>query len=111
MDSENFWSIFKHGLITIIENHQVPVPLKKVRCDVKVQDYIAHVSLVQEFLNEEDHPIEVHYSYPVEESATVVGFEALMDDLDIVGVVKDKERAKDDYDRAVRVSSSLGSSK
>ena len=92
------------GLIYIIEDRQVPVPLKKVQLDVKVVDFIAQVSVIQEYVNQESNPIEVHYSYPVEESAAIVGFEAVIDGHEIVAEVKEKEKAKEDYDQAMRVS-------
>ena len=104
MDSLNDWNKLKCGLIYIIEDRQVPVPLKKVQLDVKVVDFIAQVSVIQEYVNQENNPIEVHYSYPVEESAAIVGLEAVIDGHEIVAEVKEKEKAKEDYDQAMRVS-------
>ena len=104
MESLNDWNKFRCGLIYIIEDRQVPVPLKKVQLDVKVVDFIAQVSVIQEYVNQESNPIEVHYSYPVEESAAIVGFEAVIDGHEIVAEVKEKEKAKEDYDQAMRVS-------
>ena len=104
MVSLNDWNKLRCGLIYIIEDRQVPVPLKKVQLDVKVVDFIAQVSVIQEYVNQESNPIEVHYSYPVEESAAIVGFEAVIDGHEIVAEVKEKEKAKEDYDQAMRVS-------
>ena len=104
MESLNDWNKLRCGLIYIIEDRQVPVPLKKVQLDVKVVDFIAQVSVIQEYVNQESNPIEVHYSYPVEESAAIVGFEAVIDGHEIVAEVKEKEKAKEDYDQAMRVS-------
>ena len=111
MDSLNDWNKLKCGLIYIIEDRQVPVPLKKVQLDVKVVDFIAQVSVIQEYVNQENNPIEVHYSYPVEESAAIVGFEAVIDGHEIVAEVKEKEKAKEDYDQAMRVSQMINESK
>ena len=104
MESLNDWNKFRCGLVYIIEDSQVPVPLKKVQLDVKVVDFIAQVSVIQEYVNQESRPIEVHYSYPVEESATIVGFEAVIDGHEVIAEVKEKEKAKEDYDQAMRVS-------
>ena len=93
----------KYGLIAIIKEHQVPVPLKKVQLDVKIIDFIAQVTLIQEYVNEEDNVIEVQYSYPVEESAAVVGFEAMIDGRDIVTEVKEKQIAIESYNKAMKV--------
>ena len=87
-----------------VRARQVPVPLKKIQLDVKVVDFIAQVSVIQEYVNQESNPIEVYYSYPVEESAAIVGFEAVIDGHEIVAEVKEKEKAKEDYDQAMRVS-------
>ena len=111
MNSLNDWNKLKCGLIYIIEDRQVPVPLKKVQLDVKVVDFIAQVSVIQEYVNQENNPIEVHYSYPVEESAAIVGFEAVIDGHEIVAEVKEKEKAKEDYDQAMRVSQMINKSK
>ena len=107
MVSLNDWNKLRCGLIYIIEDRQVPVPLKKVQLDVKVVDFIAQVSVIQEYVNQESNPIEVHYSYPVEESAAIVGFEAVIDGHEIVAEVKEKEKAKEDYDQAMRVSKNV----
>merc|ERR1712213_121672 len=101
-EASNDWNKLKCGLIYIIEDRQVPVPLKKVQLDVKVVDFIAQVSVIQEYVNQENNPIEVHYSYPVEESAAIIGFEATIDGTEIVAIVKSKEDAKEDYDQAMR---------
>merc|ERR1719461_96555 len=106
MDSLNDWNKLKCGLIYIIEDRQVPVPLKKVQLDVKVVDFIAQVSVIQEYVNQENNPIEVHYSYPVEESAAIIGFEATIDGHEIVAEVKEKEEAKAEYDQAMRQGNS-----
>ena len=49
MESLNDWNKLRCGLIYIIEDRQVPVPLKKVQLDVKVVDFIAQVSVIQEY--------------------------------------------------------------
>ena len=107
MDTLNNWNKFRCGLIYIIEDHHMPVPLKEVQLDVKVVDFIAQVSVIQEYVNQETNPIEVHYSYPVEESAAIVGFEAVIDGHEIVAEVKEKGKAKEDYDQAMKVSKIL----
>lgn len=104
MDRINSRNTNKSGLMYIVGQSQVPVPLKRVKIEVKVVDFIAQVMVIQEYENEEDHPIEVEYSFPVEESAAVVGFEAVMNGWHIVAEVKKKEKAQKDYAKAMRVS-------
>ena len=54
------------GLVHLIHDLLVPVPLKNVQLDVKVVDFISEVTITQEYVNHEANPIEVLYSYPVE---------------------------------------------
>ena len=96
-------SKMKYGLLAIIKEHQVPVPLKNVQLDVKIVDFIAQVTLIQDYVNEEDNVIEVEYSFPVEESAAVVGFEAMIDGREIVTEVKEKQIAIESYNKAIKV--------
>ena len=96
---ENFF-----GLIFIPRRgHRVPVPLKKVQLDAKVIDFIAEVNIIQDYVNQEANPIEVIYSFPVEESAAIIGFEASINGHVIVAQVKEKEKAKAEYQQAMRV--------
>ena len=93
------------GLVFIVENQYVPVPLKKVHLDVKVVDFVAKVIVVQDYVNSESSPIEVQYSYPIEESGAIIGFEADVDGHEIVAEVKEKAEAKAIYDQAMQVNS------
>ena len=118
---ENFF-----GLIFIPRRgHRVPVPLKNVQLDVKVidksewfwimfglteffffqkvVDFIAEVNIIQDYVNQEANPIEVIYSFPVEESAAIIGFEASINGHVIVAQVKEKEKAKAEYQQAMEV--------
>ena len=62
------------GLICQIDkNKTIPVPLKNVRLKTKVVDFVTQVEIYQEYVNSESNPIEILYSYPVEESATIIG--------------------------------------
>ena len=54
-------------------------------------------------MNQEANPIEVIYSFPVEESAAIIGFEASINGHVIVAQVKEKEKAKAEYQQAMEV--------
>ena len=54
----------------------------------------------------ESNPIEVKYSYPVEESAAIIAFEANIDSHEIEAVVKEKEKAKQEYNQAIQYGNS-----
>ena len=93
----------KCGLIYILNKRRVPVPLKKVQLQVKVVNFISEVNIIQNYVNHEADPIEVLYSFPVEESAAIIGFEASINDHVIVSQVKEKEKAQAEYQQAMRV--------
>ena len=78
----------------------------KIISDIKVVDFVAQVTLTQEYVNQEINPIEVLYSYPVEESAAIVAFEANIDGHEIQAVVKEKQQAKNDYNQAMQMGHS-----
>ena len=61
------------GLIFIIKGNSLPVPLKHVNIEAKIIDFMSQVTITQKYVNSEISPIEVFYSYPIEESAAVVG--------------------------------------
>ena len=69
------------GLVYFLEELQVavPVPLKKVSLRARVVDFVGEVTVEQEYCNRESRPIEAVYSFPVEEEAAVVEFEAEVD--------------------------------
>ncbi len=92
------------GLIYFIEGwyRPIPVPLKLVDLKVKVVDFVAQVEVTQEYVNREEKPIEATYMFPVEEEGAVVDFEAVVDGRVIRTEVKEKEKARKEYDEAIK---------
>ena len=89
------------GLIRMVDDLPVPIPLKNVHIDAKVVDFVSQVTITQEYVNHESGPIEVLYSYPVEESAAIIAFEAVVDGHEIEAEVKKKDEAKAEYNHAM----------
>ena len=58
---------------------------------------MAEVSVVQEYVNREDKAIEVIYFFPIEESAALTKVEADVEGRKVVGKVKEKEKAREEY--------------
>ena len=58
----------------------VPVPLVSVEVKAEVRNFIAEVELRQKYQNKEGSALEVTYFFPVEESASVIGCKASLDD-------------------------------
>jgi hypothetical protein len=78
-----------------------PVPLAGVSVDVHIHDVFADVTITQRYRNCEAQPIEVVYVFPLDDGATVCGFEAVVGDVHYVGEVKDREAAFEEYDTAI----------
>ena len=51
-------------------------------------------------MNVEPNPIEAIYMFPIEEEAAVISFEAEMDDRKIITEIREKQEARQDYDKA-----------
>lgn len=80
---------------------QTRVPLKNIAVQVSVVHTAAQVSICQQYVNEDTNIIEAVYRFPIDEQAAVCGFEAEIGDRKVVGVVKAKEEAKEQYKEAL----------
>ena len=59
------------------------------------------VIVLQSYKNHSNTTIEAKYVFPLDDEAAVCGFEAFINDKHVVGVVKEKEEAKQEYRRAI----------
>lgn len=57
--------------------------------------------VLQEYCNSSQQAIEAKYVFPLEDTATVCGFEAFINGKHIVGEVKEKEIAHKEYKKAI----------
>ncbi|XP_048477218.1 von Willebrand factor A domain-containing protein 5A-like, partial [Rhincodon typus] len=78
-----------------------PVPLKSISVEIEVKGFVADVSASLEYKNEETEPVEAVFVFPMDSDAAVYNFQAMVDGKTIVAVIKEKEKAKDDYDDAI----------
>ena len=62
---------------------------------------MAKVTIFQEYENTENESIEAKYLFPLNDSATVCGFEAFINDKHVIGVCKEKEQAHKEYKEAI----------
>lgn len=90
---------FKSSLKSV---HGKAMPLKSVHVRVKIVDMSAKVCIFQEYENEENEPIEAEYLFPLNDGATVCGFEAFINDKHVVGVCKERKEAHREYKEAIR---------
>ena len=61
---------------------------------------VAEVSVVQDYVNREEKAIEVIYFFPIEESAALTKVEAVVEGRKVMGKVKEKEKAREEYRNA-----------
>jgi len=73
--------------------------LKKVRITGDVIGKFGSFSIEQTYINNTKEVLEVGYTFPIVETATVVGFEIHVGDKVLKGVCKEKEEAKEEYTR------------
>ena len=62
---------------------------------------MAEVVVVQDYVNREGTAMEVTYFFPVEEGAAVTEVEAEVEGRRVVGKVKEREKAKEEYHQAM----------
>jgi Ca-activated chloride channel family protein len=77
------------------------VPLKGVAIEVKAAGVAAKVCVSQRYHNTEKVPVEAVYSFPLDESCAVCGFEVEIGGKRIVGKVEEREKAFEKYDDAM----------
>ena len=64
---------------------------------MRLVEGVAEVLVVQDYVNREENAIEVIYFFPIEESAALTKVEAEVEGRKVVGRVKEKEVAKEEY--------------
>ncbi|CAF3800096.1 unnamed protein product [Adineta steineri] len=92
----------KHEKANICQNEIKYVPLKKVNIKAELYSFAADVTITQVFRNDEQIPIEAVYCFPIEEKAAVYSFVAHIDDREIIGQLKEKKEAQQEYNNALQ---------
>ncbi|ERE92203.1 poly [ADP-ribose] polymerase 4-like protein [Cricetulus griseus] len=77
------------------------VPLDSVHIKGRIIDFVAQVIVFQTYTNQSHVPIEAKYIFPLDDKAAVCGFEAFINGKHIVGEIKEKEEAKQEYREAI----------
>uniref|UniRef100_A0A8C9TZ76 von Willebrand factor A domain-containing protein 5A-like n=1 Tax=Scleropages formosus TaxID=113540 RepID=A0A8C9TZ76_SCLFO len=78
-----------------------PVPLKSVSVEVDVQGHVASVNSTLQYENQESNPVEAIFIFPMDSNAAVYRFLARIGDVEIEAQVREKEKAKEEYDDAI----------
>ncbi|XP_056650153.1 von Willebrand factor A domain-containing protein 5A-like isoform X3 [Monodelphis domestica] len=86
------------GLLTLSKQ---PVPLKSISVDVSINQFVADVSATLDYKNEETSPVEALFVFPMDEDSAVYSFQAVVDGKNIVGEIREKQKAQEDYENAI----------
>ncbi|XP_026775070.2 von Willebrand factor A domain-containing protein 5A isoform X1 [Pangasianodon hypophthalmus] len=86
------------GLLT---HNREPVPLKHIEVDLQVQGHVAAVTSTLQYVNEEEHPLEAVFVFPMPSGAALCQFSAKIGDQEIVAEVQEKQEAREQYDDAL----------
>ncbi|XP_035857256.1 von Willebrand factor A domain-containing protein 5A-like [Sander lucioperca] len=86
------------GLLTA---QKEPVPLKSVEVELEVRAHVATVVSTLNYENKEDKPLEAVFVFPLPGDAAVCHFSAKIGQTEIVAEVKEKQKAREEYDDAL----------
>ncbi|GAA5929867.1 hypothetical protein JCM10213_002807 [Rhodosporidiobolus nylandii] len=92
-----------YGLLARQEQQAVPLPLIQVTARVALVDLSAQVQLRQVYRNDSSSTLDAAYVFPVPDRAAVCAFAMVKQDGSrVVGVVEEKEEARQQYEEAVQ---------
>jgi Ca-activated chloride channel family protein len=76
------------------------LPLKDTRVEIAVSGVIADVKVVQTYRNEGSRPINAQYVFPASTRAAVYAMRMQIGDQVVVAKIKEREKAKQEFDEA-----------
>lgn len=76
------------------------MPLKNLDYHLEIVNSLLNITLVQRYENPTEKYLEVSYSLPVNPESAVYRFEAEFNNVKLEGIVKEKEQAKKEYEKA-----------
>ena len=89
-------------LVGLIANHgSQSFPLESIDCRVNIMDMIGEVCMFFKYKNTSSQNSECKFVFPLDDKAAVCRFEAFINEKHIVGVVKEKQQAKKEYNQAI----------
>ncbi|KAM4048542.1 protein mono-ADP-ribosyltransferase PARP4 isoform 3-T4 [Anomaloglossus baeobatrachus] len=77
------------------------IPLESIHVKAQLKDLAAQVVIFQTYKNNSTVPIEAKYVFPLDGTAAVCGFEAFINGKHIIGEVKEKQKAHQEYRTAI----------
>ncbi|XP_041440465.1 protein mono-ADP-ribosyltransferase PARP4 isoform X9 [Xenopus laevis] len=89
----------KGGLQSVQGNQ---IPLENIHVKGRMMDLVVEVIIFQTYINKSSVPIEAKYVFPLDSTAAVCGFEAFINGKHVIGEVKEKKQAHQEYRAAIR---------
>ncbi|KAI0202935.1 VIT-domain-containing protein [Astrocystis sublimbata] len=85
------------------------LPLQSMNVHAVIKDTASRTTLTQAFSNDSsEHLKDIVYSFPLYDGVSVVSFTATIGDVQVRGVVKEKQQARHEYDDAVNQGLAAG---
>lgn len=81
---------------------QLSLPLQAVHVRAQMFDLVSQVVVFQVYKNPHKKLVEAKYVFPLEAGSAVCGFEAYINNKHVVGKVKKKEKAHEEYKEAIK---------
>lgn len=94
--------------IKIFNETSLKLPLKAVNLDIAIQENVARIKIEQEYTNDLGKDINIEYLFPISDSAIFDHFEAQIGNKTIVGVIKEKQEAKKEFEELVSQGHTAG---
>ena len=91
------------GLLDALSAGRAPadIPLIGVHCSCYLLNTVAEVTITQRYKNTSTNPIQAIYVFPVDDEAAVSGFTARLGQRIVNGVVREREKARQEYQSAL----------
>ena len=89
------------NLFGLLTKDNQPVPLLGVNITGDLIGRGAKITIRQKFRNNEKNAIEAVYKFPLPEGSAIAGFKIWIGDRQIDGIIEEREKAFDQYDKAL----------
>ena len=73
----------------------------KTNYNVNINNNFASIQMEQVYFNPFDKPLEIHYAVPTDPSFSISSLRILYQELEVVGAVVEKEKAKAEYKKSL----------
>lgn len=84
-----------------MDQSELNVEIISSSIQLNIRDLTAVITVTQSFKNALTEAIEIQYTFPLKNSAAVSSFEATVDNKKIKSVLREKTKAKKEYDDAL----------